>query len=135
MYLCQEHELVLQCATATLHLRAFGAFDSLSVTQIILIPSLVGQSCLLLNSSLSQFEASQCGLITTRSYDTFGRRLSGVTLTGANTLDVGKISVDAGLLTNNPDVWWDAYRRVHDELSIRNEVKADGIRADGSFGK
>jgi hypothetical protein len=90
---------------------------------------------MLLNSSLSQFEATQCGLITTRAYETFGRQLSGVTLTGANTLDVGKISVDAGLLTNDPDVLADAYRRVHDELTIRNVVKADGIRADGSFGK
>lgn len=29
----------------------------------------------------------------------------------------------------------DAYRRIHLELSIRDSVKADGIRPDGSFGQ
>ncbi|KAF5338348.1 hypothetical protein D9611_012502 [Ephemerocybe angulata] len=104
----QEHELVLQ--------------------------RLVAQSCMLLNATLTPSEATYCGRITTRSYGTFDRNLNGVGyLTGANTLDVAKISVDAALLTNNASMLADAYRRVHDELTIKNDVKADGIRADGSF--
>ncbi|KAF8078587.1 chondroitin AC/alginate lyase [Lyophyllum atratum] len=61
--------------------------------QIILIPDLVGQSCVLLDG------------------------------------------IDLALLTNNATLLTDAYRRIHLELSIRDSVKADGIRADGSFGQ
>lgn len=105
-------------------------------SNIILIPGLVAQSCMLLNATLTPSEATYCGRITTRSYGTFDRNLNGVGyLTGANTLDVAKISVDAALLTNNASMLADAYRRVHDELTIKNDVKADGIRADGSFGQ
>lgn len=43
--------------------------------------------------------------------------------------------MDAGLLANNPSILADAYRRVYEELTIKNAVKVDGIRADGSFGE
>ena len=70
------------------------------------------------------------------SYALLGTNINGVGfLTGANTLDVGRISADGALLTNNATMLADAYRQIHNELTIRNVVKADGIRADGSFGK
>lgn len=73
--------------------------------------------------------------MTGRSYGTFGRIINGLgTLTGANTLDVANIGIDQALLTSNVSLLTDAYQRVHSEVQIRNETKADGIRADGSFG-
>lgn len=73
--------------------------------------------------------------MTKRSYEMFDRDINGVGyLTGANTLDVARISVDAALITHDAAILEDAYRRVHDELTIRDEVKSDGIRPDGSFG-
>jgi hypothetical protein len=73
--------------------------------------------------------------MTGRSYGTFGRPINGLgLLTGSNTLDVAKIGIDQALLTSNVSLLTDAYERIHSELQIRNEIKADGIRADGSFG-
>ena len=64
----------------------------ISLHQIILIPELVSQTCLLLNDTLTPTQFSNCSFMTGRSYDTFGRVINGLgTLTGANTLDVAKI--------------------------------------------
>lgn len=74
--------------------------------------------------------------MTGRSYDTFDKNINGVGfLTGANTLDVASLSIDGALLASNATVVADGYRRVHLELTIRDTIKADGIRRDGSFGK
>jgi hypothetical protein len=73
--------------------------------------------------------------MTGRSYGTFGRIINGLgILTGSNALDVAKIGIDQALLTSNVSLLTDAYQRVHSELQIKNEIRADGIRADGSFG-
>ncbi|TFK41122.1 polysaccharide lyase family 8 protein [Crucibulum laeve] len=105
-------------------------------SNIILIPELVGQSCLLLNDTLTTVQHSNCTHITGRSYGTFDQNINGVGfLTGANTLDVAKIGIDQALLNVNASMLTDAYRRVHLELTIAEEVKADGIRPDGSFGQ
>ncbi|RXW22963.1 hypothetical protein EST38_g2892 [Candolleomyces aberdarensis] len=105
-------------------------------SNIILIPELVSQSCLLLNNTLTATETGYCTRITARTYALSDTNINGVGyLTGANTLDVGKISTDGALLANNPTMLADAYRRIHNELTIRNDIKADGIRADGSFGQ
>ena len=57
------------------------------------------------------------------------------TLTGANLLDVARIGIDEALLNNNASQLTDAYRRIHGEALIQNNIMADGIRADGSFGQ
>ncbi|KAF9489664.1 polysaccharide lyase family 8 protein [Pleurotus eryngii] len=100
-------------------------------SNIILIPELVAQTCLLLNDSLTSSQASFCSSISLRSYNTFTRRPT--FLTGANTLDVAKIGIDLAILTGDSSLLADAYNRVHLELVIQDKPKADGIRADGSF--
>ena len=71
-----------------------------------------------------------------RAFGTFGRFVNGLGfLTGANTLDVAKIGIDSGLLTDNATVIADGYARIHAEVVVQNATKADGIRADGSFGQ
>ncbi|KAG5720111.1 Chondroitinase-AC [Termitomyces sp. T112] len=105
-------------------------------SNIILIPDLVGQSCVLLNGTLTPAEVVSCASTLVRSYDTFDTNIPGVGfLTGANTLDVASIGIDFSLLTVNLTVLTDAYRRVHLELAVENSVKADGIRPDGAFGQ
>ncbi|KAF9015214.1 polysaccharide lyase family 8 protein [Cyathus striatus] len=105
-------------------------------SNIILIPELVGPTCLLLNDTLAPSEIANCTHITGRAYGTFDHNINGVGfLTGANTLDVAKIGIDQALLTVNVSMLTDAYRRVHLELQVQNSVEADGIRPDGSFGQ
>ncbi|PFH54509.1 polysaccharide lyase family 8 protein [Amanita thiersii Skay4041] len=105
-------------------------------SNIILIPELAGPTCLLLNDTLTEEHLNHCTQITGRSYALFDHNIHGVGfLTGANTLDVAKIGIDGAILTLNVTQLADAFRRVHLELSIRNDIKADGIRADGSFGQ
>ncbi|KAJ3511289.1 hypothetical protein NLJ89_g4184 [Agrocybe chaxingu] len=102
----------------------------------ILIPELSIQTCLLLNDTLSVEHLNNCTRISLRAYDTFEHGVSGLfTLSGANILDVGRIGIDQGLLTRNVSLLDDAYRRAHLELGIKDEIKSDGIRADGSFGQ
>ncbi|PIL31993.1 hypothetical protein GSI_06697 [Ganoderma sinense ZZ0214-1] len=54
-------------------------------------------------------------------------------MTGANTLDIAKISVDLGLLTKDDKAVGDAYTVAHHEVVVKDAVKVDGIKADGSF--
>jgi hypothetical protein len=103
--------------------------------QVILIPSLVGPTCLLLNDTLSSSQADHCLAITNRSYNLFLRPLREVSfLTGANVLDVAKIGIDGALMDSNVTQILGAYQHIHGEMVVQENIKADGIRADGSFG-
>ena len=86
--------------------------------------------------TLSSSQVSNCTNILLRAFGTFGRNINGLgLLTGANTLDVSKIGIDSGLLVDNATVIASGYQRIHNEVVIQNATKADGIRADGSFGQ
>lgn len=97
---------------------------------MLLIPDLVGQTCLLLGDTLTKSQLNVCTRMTQRSYE---YRVDW--MTGANALDVCRIGMDQALLTSNTTLLADAYRRSHLEVRIMDAVKADGIRADGAFGK
>lgn len=74
--------------------------------------------------------------MTLRAYGTFGTNITGLGfLTGSNTLNVAKIGLDQGLLSNNNSLVTDAFTRVHNEVVIQQNATADGIRPDGSFGQ
>lgn len=106
------------------------------IVQIILIPNLVAQSCLLINDNLTITQHNNCTHITSRTYGTFDHNVNGLgILTGANLLDVSRIGIDEGLLNSNVSQLTDAYRRIHAEVLVQNIIKSDGIRADGSFGQ
>ncbi|KAG0708897.1 polysaccharide lyase family 8 protein [Suillus ampliporus] len=103
-------------------------------SNIILIPELVSQSCLLLNDTLTPTQLGNCTHITLRAYGTFDHYINGIGyLTGSNTLDVAKIGIDQGLLVVNVSLITDAFRRVHEAVVIEQPIKSDGIRTDGSF--
>lgn len=113
------------------------AFSSnLNLHQVIGIPSLVGEACLLLGSSLQPSELSSCNTFTGRSFNTFNTGINGVSsITGANALDIASIGLDGGLLTQDADLVTAAFGRIHSEVVVQSGVKVDGIRADGSFGQ
>ncbi|KAF5386914.1 hypothetical protein D9615_002000 [Tricholomella constricta] len=99
-------------------------------SNVILIPKFVTSASLLLGDTLSSSQLDSCNRMATRSYN---YNVGG--LTGANTLDVARIGMDQALITGDYDLLADAYSRSHEELTIMNGVKADGIRADGAFGQ
>ncbi|EKM61018.1 polysaccharide lyase family 8 protein [Phanerochaete carnosa HHB-10118-sp] len=113
-----------------------GLWNTNWFSNVILIPNLVAQSCLLVADNLTDTQHGNCTNITGRSYETFSNNmLSAGILTGANLLDVSRIGIDDGLLNFNTSLVADAYRRIHGEVVVENAVAADGIRADGSFGQ
>ncbi|KAI0361657.1 galactose mutarotase-like protein [Trametes cingulata] len=114
-----------------------GFWNTNWFSNIIGIPELVGEGCLLMGvGSLTDTQISNCTHITTRAFGTFGHNVNGLGFaTGANTLDIAKIGIDSGLLINNASILTDGYGRIHKEVVIQNAVKADGIRPDGSFGQ
>lgn len=96
----------------------------------------MGQVCLLLGDSLTDDESVGCVRMTSRAYGTFLTGINGLgAITGANTMDIASIGIDLGLSTQNTTLITDAYNRVHEEFTVKNGVKVDGIRPDGSFGK
>ena len=104
--------------------------------QVIGIPGFVGEACLLLGDSLLVSELGNCTKFTGRSFATFETGINGVSaITGANALDIASIGLDEGLLTQNASMISSAFDRIHAEVVVQNAVKADGIRADGSFGQ
>jgi hypothetical protein len=91
--------------------------------------------CLLLEDSLTTSELAGCQTVNGRAYNTFNTGIVGVSnITGANTLDIANIGIDHGLATSNLSLVTEAYGRIHAEVTVKNGVKVDGIRADGSFG-
>ena len=107
-----------------------------SLWQVIGVPTFVGEVCLLLGDSLTTSELGNCTKMTGRSFATFDTGINGVSaITGANALDIASIGIDEGLLTQNATLIAAAFGRVHDDAVVQNAVKADGIRADGSFGQ
>ncbi|KAJ3511297.1 hypothetical protein NLJ89_g4185 [Agrocybe chaxingu] len=113
-----------------------GFWNTNWASNVLLIPRWVGQVCLLLGNSLTTSESAACQRITGRAYGTFQTGINGVSaITGANALDIASIGIDLGLSAANATLLQDAYSRVHQELAIKDGVKVDGIRADGSFGQ
>ncbi|KAI0669928.1 chondroitin AC/alginate lyase [Trametes maxima] len=114
-----------------------GFWNTNWFSNIIGIPELVGEACLLVGAdALVDSQVNNCTHITTRAFGTFGQHVNGLgTLTGANTLDVAKIGIDSGLLINNASILTDGYARIHSEVVVQDATKADGIRPDGSFGQ
>lgn len=94
----------------------------------------MAQSCLLLGEELTGTEYAGCKRIAFRAFNTFYTGINNVPITGANLMDIASIGIDYALLAWDEGVIVDAFNRVHGELEVKNTVKADGIRDDGSFG-
>ncbi|KAH9969052.1 polysaccharide lyase family 8 protein [Russula dissimulans] len=108
-----------------------GLWNTNWFSNVILVPRLVGESCLLFNSSLGPTQRNNCTSIPARAYGTFSQGKS--FLTGANVLDVAKIGVDLALFTSNTSLIADAYNRIDAQIVIEPGIMVDGIKPDGSF--
>ncbi|KAG9035110.1 hypothetical protein FRB95_011977 [Tulasnella sp. JGI-2019a] len=116
-------------------------------SNVIYIPRPATQTCLLLNSTITDNQRASCVLMGQRSYDTFDRYGVGDTsqvswMKGANILDIASIGVNVGILRYyggeadaGLQVITEAYGHAHDEIVVQTEPFADGIRPDGSFGQ
>lgn len=126
-----EYQLVLECGLNFGQFRPSSCCESCA--QVILVPKLVDESCLLYNASLTPVQFNGCITIAARAYGTFyeGKGF----LTGANILDVAKIGIDLALLTSNTSLIAEAYGRINAEVAIQPGVMIDGIKPDGSFGQ
>ncbi|KAH9082166.1 polysaccharide lyase family 8 protein, partial [Lactarius deliciosus] len=110
-----------------------GFWNTNWFSNVILVPKLVDESCLLFNASLTPTQFNSCNTISARAYDTFYEGKS--FLTGANILDVAKIGIDLALSTTNTSLIAEAYARINTEIAIQPGVMVDGIKPDGSFGQ
>ncbi|KAJ7149871.1 polysaccharide lyase family 8 protein [Mycena crocata] len=113
-----------------------GLWNTNWFSNVILIPTWVGQVCLSLGSSLTDSELAGCKRITGRAFNTLQTGINGVSaITGANLLDIASVGIDHGLYLGDSAIVADGYAAVHGDLVVQNAIKADGIRADGSFGQ
>ncbi|KAI0051679.1 polysaccharide lyase family 8 protein [Auriscalpium vulgare] len=120
--------------TATCPCGTPGLWNTNWYSNVILIPRLVDESCLLFNASLTPAQFNSCVTMASRSYDTFYAGNKGY-LSGANILDVAKIGIDVALLTTNVTLITEAYGRIHAEVVVEPGIMVDGIKPDGSFGQ
>ncbi|KAJ7651176.1 polysaccharide lyase family 8 protein [Roridomyces roridus] len=105
-------------------------------SNVILIPTWVGQVCLSLGGSLSTSELAGCTRMTGRAFNTLQTGINGVSaITGANLVGIASIGIDFGLFTGNATTVAAGYNAAHSDLVVQDAIKADGIRADGSFGQ
>lgn len=108
-----------------------GLWNTNWFSNVILIPRLAGQTCILLYDLLSASQLETCARITARSFSTFGTGAG--FLAGANILDIASIGVSSGVLSNNETLVADAFSKINAEVIVHPEIKVDGIKPDGSF--
>ncbi|KAF8609433.1 galactose mutarotase-like protein [Ceratobasidium sp. AG-I] len=114
-----------------------GLWNTNWFSNVILLPTRVGSTCLLLRDELTESEYGNCTLITARAYAPFYRNPQPNFVSGANIIDMATVGIAAGLLENNrtgnASRITDAYQRVHNEVVVHPEDLLDGIKPDGSF--
>ncbi|KAG9018586.1 hypothetical protein FRB90_011309 [Tulasnella sp. 427] len=107
---------------------------------IISIPQLSGETCLLYNATLTADQRNACVTIGDRAYVPTNDSINGVgILTGSNALDLAYVGVSNGLLKyfggmgGGAEQVANAYLRAHNELVVKTGVRVDGVQPDGSF--
>ncbi|KZW03001.1 galactose mutarotase-like protein [Exidia glandulosa HHB12029] len=112
-----------------------GLWNTNWYSNVILIPSIVGNACLLLQSTdppaLTDVARDSCTRITQRGFSTFGTGAG--FLAGANILQIASIGISAGLISGNESTIAAGYGHINDEVVVHPEIKVDGIKQDGGF--
>lgn len=89
-------------------------------SNVILVPTAVGKTCLLLRDELTPTELGNCTLITARAYTPFYRKPQPSYIAGANIIDIANMGIAGAILENNrtgnASRLLDAYERVHNEV-------------------
>ncbi|KAI8060631.1 chondroitin AC/alginate lyase [Gilbertella persicaria] len=111
-----------------------GLWNKNWYNQLIAIPRLVGNTCLLLRDQLSEDQTKSCITIQSRAFAKVTSLTQAISsLTGANLLDVSNVGVTLSLFKKDTDLLKTALDAFYDGVSISKTVAGDGIQADGSF--
>ncbi|KAL0080319.1 polysaccharide lyase family 8 protein [Phycomyces blakesleeanus] len=101
--------------------------------QMILMPRIISNACLLLKPNLTGTQLGNCTSVTKRSFDKVDDFIFSIGyMTGSNMLDVSSIGMAEALLTNNLTLMTRALDYFYKQLSI-TPSNQDGIKQDGSF--
>lgn len=95
--------------------------------QAIRVPSLVGDTCLLLKNYLSPNQIASCVKIQSRAFQQVK------SMKGANLLDISSIGISLSLFRNDSALLKNALTKFYDGVFINSGTLQDGIQSDGSF--
>ncbi|VDB88720.1 unnamed protein product [Peniophora sp. CBMAI 1063] len=113
-----------------------GLWNSNWYSNVIGVPTFIGQACVLANSTLDDAQADSCNNILGRSFEVyFNASINPAYSNGANGLLLAAIGVDYALMSKNVTVMEETYQQVDKQLVLVPEIKTDGIKPDGSFGQ
>lgn len=101
--------------------------------QVILVPKLVGDICLLLKDKLTPAQKDQCTMIQGRAVARLGHKVKSGTLTGANLLDVSSVGISLALLNDDASMLQNSLTFFYNGIFINTKTAGDGIQSDGSF--
>ncbi|KAI8081019.1 chondroitin AC/alginate lyase [Thamnidium elegans] len=102
--------------------------------QMILMPKLISNACLLLKQNLTQSQLSNCTHVVERVYSRIDTVILGIgPMTGANMLDSSTSILNLALLTDNVTLASDALNRFYNQTLITTETGVDGVKVDGSY--
>ncbi|KAI9017910.1 chondroitin AC/alginate lyase [Phycomyces nitens] len=101
--------------------------------QMILLPRIISNACLLLKPRLTDTQLGNCTSVTKRAFDKVDDFIFSIGyMTGSNMLDVSSIGMAEALLTNNLTLMTRALGYFYGQLAI-TPLNQDGIKQDGSF--
>ncbi|KZV63214.1 polysaccharide lyase family 8 protein [Peniophora sp. CONT] len=113
-----------------------GLWNTNWYSNVIGVPTFVGQACVLANSTLDGAQLDSCNHILGRSFEVFfNASINPAYSNGANGLLLAAIGVDYALMSNNVTVMEETYQQVDKQLVLVPQIKTDGIKPDGSFGQ
>ncbi|KAJ6647176.1 Chondroitinase-AC [Pseudolycoriella hygida] len=102
--------------------------------QMILIPGLVGNACLIMRTRLTDSQIESCRTILDRAYARIDGDPNGSMgpMTGANMLDVSSRGINLAIIANDTAILYDAISRYFNECQY-SPGTYDGVKVDGSF--
>ncbi|KAL0139786.1 chondroitin AC/alginate lyase [Mucor lusitanicus] len=102
--------------------------------QMILMPKLISNTCILLKSNLTTTQQGNCTLVSQRVYNRIDTDVLGIgPMTGANMLDAATSVLNLGLLTDNETLARDALNHFYNQTTITPGTGVDGVKIDGSY--
>ncbi|KAI9273416.1 chondroitin AC/alginate lyase [Helicostylum pulchrum] len=102
--------------------------------QMILMPKLISNACLLLKQNLTQSQLSNCTQVVHRVYNRLDTVILGIgPMTGSNMLDSSTSLLNLAMLTDNVTLASDALTHFYNQTLITTETGVDGVKVDGSY--
>ncbi|KAI8882026.1 polysaccharide lyase family 8 protein, partial [Backusella circina FSU 941] len=111
-----------------------GLWNTNWFAQMILMPRLITNACLLIKSNLTSTQLGNCTRTGQRPLARIDTWVYGIGyMTGANMLDVATTIINLGLVTNNETTVQTGINHFYNQTLITPETGADGIKIDGAY--